>query len=79
MTHVIYKIVKHGEGWAYQVGETFSETFTSYDGAREAANDAAREHHQSGNTVAIAFEDSHGQWHEELSNGHDRPETTVQD
>ena len=79
MTHVIYKIVKHGEGWAYQVGETFSETFYNHDDAREAANDAAREHQQSGNTVTIAFEDSAGQWHEELSDGNDRPETTVQD
>lgn len=79
MTQVVYKIVRHGEGWAYQVGETLSETFTSQNIAREAANDAAREHRQFGNTVGIAFEDSNGQWQEELSDGRDRPETSVQD
>ena len=73
MTHVTYKIVKHAEGWAYQVGETFSETYRSHDAARKAAQNAANEHVGSGQTVGIAFEDSFGQWHEELSDGTDRP------
>ena len=86
MAHVIYKIVKHGEGWAYQVGQTFSETFRSHDDARAAALSAAHEHEQlsaaheheqTGNTVGIAFEDSVGQWHDELSKGNDRPVTPV--
>ena len=79
MTHVVYKIVKHGDGWAYQVGDTFSETFSDHDVAWAAANDAAREHHLSGNTVGIAYEDSAGNWHEELSDGRDRPEISVRD
>ncbi len=79
MAHIVYKIVKHGEGWAYQVGDTFSETFSSHDVARAAASNAALEHHQSGSTVGISFEDSSGHWHEELSDGRDRPETSVED
>jgi hypothetical protein len=77
MTHVVYKIVKHGEGWAYQVGQTFSETYLDHDGARSAARAAAKEHELAGNTVGITFEDKDGRWHEELSSGRDRPVTSV--
>lgn len=77
MSNVIYKIVEHGEGWAYQVGDTYSETFPDHDAAREAARDAAREQIQPGKTVGIAFEDAKGKWHEELSDGRDRPHTNV--
>jgi hypothetical protein len=77
MTHVVYRIVKHEQGWAYQVGETFSENYLNHDDARSAALVAAREHELSGNTVGIAFEDAGGQWHEELSNGSDRPFTSI--
>lgn len=33
MTKVVYKIVEHDGGWAYQVGSTYSETFPSRDAA----------------------------------------------
>jgi hypothetical protein len=72
MTHVVYRIVKHGTGWAYQVGETYSETYLNHDDARHAGHAAAREHELAGSTASIAFE-----WHEELSNGNDRPNTSV--
>ncbi len=77
MTHVTYKIVKHSERWAYQVGETFSETFRNHDAARKAAKNATNEHARSGQTVGIAFEDSFGEWHEELPDGTDRPFASV--
>ena len=77
MSNVIYKIVEHGEGWAYQVGDTYSETFPDHDEAREAARNAAREQLQPGKTVGITFEDAKGKWHEELSDGRDRPHTNV--
>lgn len=79
MTRVIYKIVKHGEGWAYQVGATYSETFPRHDEALSAARIAVREHEVAGNTVGITFEDTEGQWHEELSDGNDRPTTSILD
>jgi hypothetical protein len=41
MTKIIYEVVEHDGGWAYQVDGVFSETFPSHDLAREAADRAA--------------------------------------
>ena len=78
MSRVVYKIVEHGEGWAYQVQGTYSETFPSPDAARAAARIAAAEQGVSGKDVGITFEDASGHWHEELSHGDDRPETSIE-
>ena len=78
MAHVVYHIVKHAEGWAYKVGDTFSETFKSHDGARHAARAAAHHHEASGRTVGIVFEDEGGHWREELADGSDRPFVSVE-
>lgn len=78
MTHIVYHIVKHDAGWAYKVGETYSETFIDRDGARLAAWRAAVEHQKAGKTVGISFEDSSGNWQQELSDGSDRPSTDVE-
>ncbi len=77
MTKVVYKIVEHDGGWAYQVGSTYSETFPSRDAAVRAAERAADEQQIAGTSDGIQYEDSAGQWHEELSDGRDRPETEV--
>ncbi|MFC5386008.1 hypothetical protein ACFPLB_08525 [Aquamicrobium segne] len=77
MTRVIYKIVEHDGGFAYQVGSTFSETFADRNSALKAAERAAKEQQISGATNGIAYEDSSGTWHEELSDGSDRPQTEV--
>ncbi|HUQ34943.1 MAG TPA: hypothetical protein VM144_01050 [Aestuariivirga sp.] len=78
MNRVIYKIVEHAEGWAYQVQGTYSETFSSADAARAAARIAASEQAQPGKDVGITFEDASGHWHEELSHGYDRPDASVE-
>ena len=78
MRKVVYKIVEHAGGWAYQVEGTYSETFPSPDAARAAARIAANEQAQPGNDVGITFEDASGHWHEELSDGDDRPETIIE-
>ena len=78
MTKITYKIVEHAGGWAYKVGDTFSETFTSHDTARAAAHKAAREQTKPGADVGISYEDADGQWQEELADGDDRPETAVE-
>ena len=78
MNKVIYKIVEHAGGWAYRVEGTYSETFPTADAARAAARNAAIEQAQPGRDVAISFEDASGHWHEELSDGDDRPEPTVE-
>jgi len=78
MTTVTYTIVPHDGGWAYRVGETFSEAFPSHDAARTAARRAAREQTVSGQAAEISYEDSAGHWHTESSSGDDRPKTEVQ-
>jgi Uncharacterized protein conserved in bacteria (DUF2188) len=77
MSHVIYQIVEHDGGWAYKVGDVFSETFPSRELAQKAANRAAREQRAPGSDEAIEFEDSDGKWHDEDAKGIDRPDTDV--
>ncbi len=77
MTRVVYNIVEHDGGWTYQVGSTYSETFPSRDAAVRAAARAAEEQQIAGRSDGIQYEDSSGKWHEELSDGRDRPQTEV--
>jgi hypothetical protein len=77
MTKVVYRVVRHEDGWAYKSGDVFSETFATHDEARAAAHVAAIEQQQPGETTAISWEDASGRWHEELARGDDRPETDV--
>ena len=78
MTRVVYRVVQHDGGWAYQSDGVFSETFRTHDAARKAAERAAREQRISGEEAAISWEDGSGRWHEELVAGGDRPDTEVQ-
>jgi hypothetical protein len=78
MTKVVYRIVEHDGGWAYQVDGVFSETFPSHDMARAAAQRAAIEQHMPGETRTISWEDGNGKWHEELARGDDRPDAKVE-
>ena len=78
MSHVVYKIVEHDGGWAYQVDGVYSETFRSHDAAKAAARRAAGEQRISGEERGIIYEDASGQWHEEISAGDDRPITDVE-
>jgi hypothetical protein len=77
MTKVVYKILEHDGGWAYQVGSTYSETFPTHDDAVRAAERAAGEQQIACKSDGIEYEDSSGKWHEELSDGRDRPQTEV--
>jgi hypothetical protein len=79
MTHVTYRIVQHDGGWAYKVGDVFSEPFPTHDAALAAAQRAAREQRTPGRTEAIEWEDEKGVWHTETAPGSDRPETDVED
>jgi len=78
MTRIIYRIVQHDGGWAYNVDGVFSETFRTHDAARAAAERAAREQRAPGEETGITWEDSQGRWHEEISGGDDRPDTDVE-
>lgn len=79
MTDITYSIVEHDGGWAYKVGDTFSETFPSHKAALKAAKRAAGEQEQPGETEGITYEDKQAVWHQEVSSGEDRPRTHVQD
>jgi hypothetical protein len=79
MSHVTYQVVEHDGGWAYKVGDVFSESFPSKDLAFRAASKAAREQKAPGESEVIQYEDSAGSWHEETAEGNDRPETDVKD
>lgn len=79
MSKLVYHVVPHEDGWAYKLGDVYSETFASHEAALGAAKRAAAEQQLGGNTAAIQWEDASGQWHEELSRGDDRPQTAVED
>ncbi|WP_293677075.1 DUF2188 domain-containing protein [uncultured Phenylobacterium sp.] len=79
MTELIYHVVEHDGGWAYKVGDTFSETFPTHDAAHRAAVRAAGEQRVSGETAGIEYEDSSGKWRSEVDAGDDRPDTKVDD
>lgn len=79
MTQIVYEIVPHGGGWAFKLGDTFSETFPTHDAALAAAQRVAREQMAPGETVAISWEDEKGRWHDEISRGNDRPEVDIED
>ncbi|PSJ65719.1 DUF2188 domain-containing protein [Kumtagia ephedrae] len=78
MSKVIYRVVEHDGGWAYKVGDVYSETFPTYDEAMAAARTAASEQQVGGSTEGIEFQDAEGNWHEEVAPGGDRPATEVE-
>lgn len=77
MSSITYEIVEHDGGWAYRLGDVYSETFPSHDAARQAAQRAAREQAVPGQTEGISYEDAEGQWHDEVASGDDRPDAEV--
>jgi len=79
MAHVIYKIVQHDGGWAYRVGDVFSETFAAHDLARAAAARAASEQRAPGQDAVIEFETADGKWVTQDARGDDRPDVEVKD
>jgi hypothetical protein len=78
MSKVIYRIVEHDGGWAYEVNGAYSETFATHGAARRAAERAASEQQVAGATTVISYEDPTGRWHNEVAAGDDRPETDVE-
>ena len=79
MSAIHYEIVEHDGGWAYKVGDVFSETFRDHDHALRAAKDAAARQSLAGTSEGIVYQDRSGEWHEEVARGDDRPEADVID
>ena len=79
MSHVTYQVVEHDGGWAYKVGDVFSEPFPTRREAHTAADRAAAEQRAPDDDTVISYEDEKYQWHDEAAPGSDRPQTTVED
>ncbi len=79
MSEIHYHVVEHDGGWAYRLGEVYSETFPTHDAAQAAAKRAAEAQGVPGETAAIEFEDADGRWRTELASGDDRPHADVED
>lgn len=77
MTDITYEIVEHDGGWAYKLGDVFSESFPSRDDAVRAARIAAQEQRVPGEGGPIDYQDRAGRWHHEEAKGGDRPSTAV--
>jgi hypothetical protein len=78
MAKVVYEIVPHDGGWAYRFDGVYSETFPTHEAAQFAAVRVSREQRVPGDQAAISYELADGTWHEELVDGHDRPDTSVE-
>ncbi len=79
MTKVCYEIVEHDGGWAYRMNGAYSEAFPTHSDAVQAAKIAAAEQQVGGEDEEISYQDEGGRWHEEFSQGGDRPEAEVVD
>lgn len=79
MPSVTYRVVQHDGGFAYKLGDVFSEAFPTHDAAFKAAKRAASEQQVGGESAEISFQDAQGKWHIEYVDGGDRPEASVID
>ncbi|MET0747783.1 MAG: DUF2188 domain-containing protein [Rhizobium sp.] len=79
MVKVTYEVVPHDGGWAYKLADVFSEAFPSHSDALQAARIVAAEQQVGGEPAEISYQDEKGKWHEEYTDGGDRPETEVVD
>ncbi|WP_042248344.1 DUF2188 domain-containing protein [Paracoccus sp. PAMC 22219] len=79
MTNIVYEIVEHDGGWAYKLGDVFSETYPSKELATAVANDVAERQQIAGEPEVVQYQDAEGVWREESVSGDDRPEVDVRD
>ena len=77
MAELTYRIVEHDGGWAYKLGDVYSETHPTHDDALAAARDAARRQDLSGRTGDIEYQDAQGKWHTEFADGTHHPHAEV--
>ncbi|HEY0181519.1 MAG TPA: DUF2188 domain-containing protein [Rhodopila sp.] len=78
MPKLHYRIVQHDGGWAYRLGDVYSEPFVDKASALEAARRVAEEQRVPGDTTRIEYQDADGRWRTELSEGDDRPDADVE-
>ncbi len=79
MSLIHYKIVQHDGGWAYKLGDVFSEPYRTHAAAMAAARRVAAEQRIPGETRYIQYQTEDGLWHTELAISTDRPQADVID
>lgn len=79
MPSVTYRVVEHDGGFAYKLGDVFSEPFATREEALAAARRAAEEQQVGGEDAEISYQDAAGHWHREHVSGGDRPQADVID
>ncbi|WP_312407069.1 hypothetical protein [Rhizobium sp.] len=79
MTTITYHVGEHDGGFAYRLGDVWSESFPSHEVALSAARTAAERQHVEGQDAEISFQLSDGRWQTEHASGGDRPETEIVD
>lgn len=77
MATLHYHVVPHDGGWAYRLGDVYSERFPRKQDALAAARRVAAAQHVPGEPTQIEYEDENGQWHIERSDGLDHPDADV--
>ncbi len=74
-----YHVGIHDEGFAYRVGDVWSETFPNHESALAAAKSAAARQQQGGEDAEISYQLSDGRWQTEHVSRGEGPITTVSD
>ncbi|MDZ4789633.1 MAG: hypothetical protein SGJ17_00235 [Hyphomicrobiales bacterium] len=74
---VTYQIVEHNDGWAYMLGDVYSQTFATEQEAQAGADDAASRQQLNGETTDIEYQDATGELQREFAAGDDRPDAEV--
>jgi hypothetical protein len=61
MSKIIFKIVKHDDGWVYEANGAHSQHFRTREAARKAARLAAS---AASETTLLSHEDKEGEWYD---------------
>jgi hypothetical protein len=62
MVDITYQIVPHDEGWAYKLGDTLSETYSSAEEAADRARSAAARQKIGDGDATLAYPAPDGGW-----------------
>ncbi|WP_109366571.1 DUF2188 domain-containing protein [Ochrobactrum soli] len=74
-----YHVAPHDNGWAYKLGDVWSETFPTHHEALVAARIVAERQQVAGKDAHIVYETADYRWRAEDVLGTDRPEVEVLD
>jgi hypothetical protein len=77
MAEVLYEVVEHDGGWAYKLGDVFSERYPTHDEALTAAKHAAARQQLESEPEEILYQDEKGRWHHEHVEGDQKPHPDV--